>query len=62
MLLVFQFYLVCNFGKFINFRLGTVRGKRVNNTIIINVRIKTKGDINHQLHTNQLSVINASFA
>ena len=28
-LFVLQFYLVCNFGKFINFGLGTVRGERV---------------------------------
>ena len=27
---VFQFYPVCNFGKFINFGLGTVRRERVN--------------------------------
>ena len=29
MLFVFQFYPVCNFGKFINFGLGTVRGESV---------------------------------
>ena len=28
-LLAFQFYPVFNFGKFINFGLGTVRGERV---------------------------------
>ena len=30
-LFVFQFYSVCNFGKFINFGLGTVRSERINN-------------------------------
>ena len=28
-LLVFQFYPVCNFGKFTNFGLGTLRSERV---------------------------------
>ena len=28
-LFVFYFYQVCNFGKFINFGLGTVRSERV---------------------------------
>ena len=30
-LFVFQFYLVCNFGKFISFGLDTVKRERVNN-------------------------------
>ena len=29
LLFVFQFYPVCNFGKFVNFGLGTVRIERV---------------------------------
>ena len=29
-LFVFQFYSVCNFGKFINFGLDTVRSERFN--------------------------------
>ena len=33
-LVVFQFYSVCNFGKFINFGLGTVRSEKVTNTIV----------------------------
>ena len=28
-LFVFRFYLVCNFGIFVNFGLGTVRSERV---------------------------------
>ena len=28
-LFVFQFYPVCNFGKFISFGLGTIRSERV---------------------------------
>ena len=30
-LFVFYFYSVCNFGKFLNFGLGTIRNERVNN-------------------------------
>ena len=33
MLLAFQFYPVCNFGKFINCGLGTVRSERVNQLV-----------------------------
>ena len=33
-LFVFQFYPVCNFGKFINFGLGTVRSERVKQQFI----------------------------
>ena len=29
-LFVFQFYAVCNFGKFVNFGLSTVRRERIN--------------------------------
>ena len=33
-LFVFPFHLVCNFGKFINFVLGTVRNERVEVTLL----------------------------
>ena len=32
-LFVFQFYPVCNFGKFIRFGLGIVRSERVNGSV-----------------------------
>ena len=40
-LFVFQFYQVCNFGKFINFGIGTVRSERVEEQFC-NVHLKKK--------------------
>ena len=34
-LFVFQFYPVCNFGKFMSFGLGTVRSERVKRPNVI---------------------------
>ena len=34
-LLVFQFNPVCNFAKFINFGLGTIRSERVKVLVIV---------------------------
>ena len=38
-LFLFQFYRVCNFGKFISFELETVRSERLSEPIVICCRI-----------------------
>ena len=44
--LFFQSYPVCNFGKFVNFGLGTVRSARVNSSRIDKSQMDTLGLVN----------------